>query len=114
MERLMPSSETVCKCLVVFAFCAWTHAAMGAAPKVVEAVPRNGAQNVDPALKELRVVFDQPMSPNGMSVVGGGPSFPTLVGKPRWENDRTFVFAWNLEPEHDYWLSINSNRFTNF
>lgn len=69
---------------------------------------------VDPGLKELRVVFDQPMSPGGMSIVGGGSTFPQFAGKPKWENDRTFVWSWRLEPVRDYWLSINSDRFTNF
>ncbi len=87
--------------------------AVAAPPKVVKAVPDDGASDVDPALKELRVEFDQPML-HGMSVVGGGPAFPNLTGKPRWENDHTFVCSWRLEPDHDYWLSINSDRFTNF
>jgi len=37
-----------------------------------------------------------------------------LVGDSRWEDNRTLVLPWQLEPEHDYWLSINSDRFTNF
>jgi hypothetical protein len=89
-------------------------AARAERPKVVKTIPENGARNVDPALKELRVVFDQPMSPGGMSVVGGGPAFPKLTGEPRWEDPRTFVYQWELEPGHDYWLSLNSDRFTNF
>jgi len=102
----------------------WMGAALGAVlvagtllaepPKVVKAVPDHGAKDVDPALKEFRVTFDQPMSTGGMSVVRGGPSFPKIVGKPRWVDDRTLVMTWQLEPDHDYWLSINSGRFTNF
>ena len=85
-----------------------------APPRVVEAVPEHGSKEVDPNLKELRIVFDQPMQPGSLSVVGGGPTFPKFVGTHRWENDRTFVWAWRLEPAHDYWLSINSDRFRNF
>jgi hypothetical protein len=88
--------------------------AAAAPPKVIKAVPENGAATVDPQLKELRIVFDQAMSQDGHSVVGGGPKFPKFVGKRRWENDRTFVWSWQLEPEYEYWLSINSDRFTNF
>jgi hypothetical protein len=85
-----------------------------APPRVVEAAPENGNKEVDPNLKELRIVFDQPMQPGSLSVVGGGPTFPKFVGTHRWVNDRTFVWAWRLEPAHDYWLSINSDRFQNF
>ncbi len=84
------------------------------APRVAKATPDNGAKDVSPSLKEFRVVFDQPMSQGGMSIVGGGPTFPKMVGRPRWVDDRTLVAAWQLEPEHDYWLSINSGKFTNF
>ena len=89
-------------------------ALLGAPPTVVETIPGNAANDVDPGLREFRVVFDQAMSTGGMSVVGGGPKFPRFVGKPRWESDRTFVWNWQLEPEREYWLSINSDRFTNF
>jgi len=82
--------------------------------KVVATTPQNGDKNVDPALKELRVVFSGSMIPGRMSIVGGGPSFPNFVGEVRWEDERTLVYAWQLEPEHDYWLSFNSDRFTNF
>jgi hypothetical protein len=107
--------------LTVFAIglhlCAAGSLAQGAEaarPRVVEAIPAAGAKEVDPQLMELRVVFDQPMSPRGWSVVGGGPAFPKLVGKARWENEKTFAWSWRLEPEHDYWLSINNPSFTNF
>ena len=83
-------------------------------PRVIKAQPDNQAQQVDPDQRELRVIFDQPMAPGGRSVVGGGPLFPRLVGKPRWENERTFVWSLRLEPDHEYWLSINSGSFGNF
>jgi hypothetical protein len=83
-------------------------------PRVVEAVPQHESKEVDANLKELRIVFDQPMQAGSLSVVGGGPTFPKFVGTDRWENDRTFVWAWRLEPAHYYWLSINSDRFQNF
>ena len=93
---------------------AMASAALGAAPKVVKATPDNGEKDVDPATRELRIVFDQPMSRDGYSVVGGGESYPKTIGKPTWANDRTFVLSMRLEPNHEYWLSINSDRFTNF
>jgi hypothetical protein len=71
-------------------------------------------QDVDPELQVLRVLFDQPMDREGWSLVGGGPSFPKLVGKPWWDDDRLFLSRWMLQPGHDYSLSINSQTFTNF
>jgi hypothetical protein len=89
------------------------QAAGADAPKVIQATPDNGAKDVDAGSKEIRIVFDQPMAQGGWSMVGGGPTFPKLAGKGRWVDDRTLVWSWQLEPDHDYWLSINSSRFTN-
>ncbi|MAT71267.1 MAG: hypothetical protein CMJ58_17285 [Planctomycetaceae bacterium] len=86
-----------------------------APPRVVKASPDNGNADVDPATRELRITFDQPMDPGGRSIVGGGETFPELIGQPRWrDGNRTFVMRLKLQPEHDYWLSINNQRFTNF
>src|SRR5688572_14769002 len=82
-------------------------------PKVVKAVPDNGDVDVDPNLREIRITFDQPMG-KGMSVVGGGEPFPELLGQPRWETARTIVVRVRLKPNHDYWLSVNNDRFQNF
>jgi hypothetical protein len=100
--------------LVVWVSSVALRSSQGERPKVVSAQPDHGATNVSPDLKELRIVFDQPMAPGGCSVVGGGPTFPKLIGQSRWEDAATFVWACRLEPNHDYWLSINSERFTNF
>ena len=91
-----------------------TTIAISAPPKVVEAKPDNGALGVDPATKEIRIEFDQPMSKGGMSIVGGGEQFPEIMGKPSWPDDRTIVVRVKLKPNHEYWLSINSDRFQNF
>jgi hypothetical protein len=86
---------------------------VAAPPKVVKAAPDNGDVNVDPQLKEIRVTFDQPMG-KGMSVVGGGPEFPEVQGRPEWVNNRTIAIKVKLKPNHDYWLSINNEKFRNF
>jgi hypothetical protein len=89
-------------------------AASAEAPKVIKASPDNGDAAVDPATKELRIKFDQDMDVRaGYSVVGGGPTFPQVLAKPKWEDARTLVVSIKLEPDHDYWLSINSDRFAN-
>lgn len=85
-----------------------------AAPKVVQTMPQNGQQDVDPQLMTLRVVFDQPMSRGGLSVCGSGPKFPTIVGEPRWINPRTLAMRVKLEPNKEYELSINCPSAQNF
>ncbi len=87
--------------------------APAAPPKVVETVPRNGDLNVDPALQEMRFVFDQDMSRGGYSICGGGPLFPKPVGRPRWADKRTLVMRVRLEADHEYQLSINSPSYKN-
>ncbi len=90
-----------------------TTPALADRPRVVKAVPDNGATSVDPATRELRVTFDQDMQTGGFSFVGGGPAFPG-AGRPRWIDARTCVLPLRLAPEHDYQLSINNQRFQNF
>jgi len=78
-----------------------------APPTVIETVPRNGDLNVDPALREMRFVFDQDMRRGGYSICGGGPLYPKTVGRPRWADSRTLVMRVQLVPDHEYRLSIN-------
>jgi len=85
-----------------------------APPRVVSATPDNGDVGVDPGLTELVITFDQAMSRGGMSIVGGGESFPKITGKARWRSTRTILVPIEFVPDHDYWLSINNERFTNF
>lgn len=85
------------------------------APKVLETTPATGDDAVDPALTELRVVFDQPMDPRaGHSFVGGGQTFPEITGQPKWIDERTIILPIRLKPDHAYWLSVNSDRFQGF
>ena len=83
-------------------------------PRVVRTSPENGAMSVDPATNELRVTFDQPMVTSGYSFVGGGPTFPEVVGRPLWISNTTIVLSVRLKPDHAYWLSINSDRYQGF
>jgi len=85
-------------------------------PQVTKAVPDNGDIDVDPNLREIRITFDQAMSPGGQSIVGGGESFPELLGKRpgKWHGSRTFALRVRLKPNHSYWLSINNQKFQNF
>lgn len=92
----------------------WAATAAASPPQVTESVPANGAEDVDPALREIRVTFDQDMNRSAYSWVGGGPSYPSTRGKPRWVNARTCVLPVKLLPNHEYWLSVNNASFQNF
>lgn len=107
----MKASQFACALAMVLLVAAFASAEP---PKVIEAIPDNGETNVDPSLREIRVAFDQPMDTGGFSWVGGGPTYPKVLGRARWINDRTCVLPVQLEPNHEYWLSVNSQTFTNF
>ena len=83
-------------------------------PKVTKTIPENGDQNVDPSLRTIRIEFDQNMNQGGMSVCGGGPSFPKTAGKPKWINKKTLVMRVKLQPNYEYELSINCQSYKNF
>ena len=88
-------------------------AVLAVPPKVIETVPKNGDQNVDPSLQEMRFVFDQDMASGGYSICGGGPQLPKMAGRPRWVDKRTLTARVTLEPDHEYRLSINCPSATN-
>ena len=85
-------------------------------PVIVELIPKNGAKDVDPNLKELRVTFNVPMG-GGFSWTGGGPEYPTTPEgkKPSWTADKkTCVLPVQLESGKDYRLGLNSPSHKNF
>ena len=66
-------------------------------PNVIEAIPDNGENNVDPSLQQIKIVFDQDMTTGrNFSVCGEGPKFPDITGDPRWINKRTLVMKVKL------------------
>jgi beta-lactamase regulating signal transducer with metallopeptidase domain len=85
-------------------------------PRVASLEPPNGASNVDPNLKEIRVTFDMPMG-GGMSWVGSGPNFPERPEGQniRWSEDkRTCIMPVRLKPNWQYQISLNSPSHINF
>jgi hypothetical protein len=86
-----------------------------AAPRVVSVTPADGATDVDPALSEIRVVFDRPMRDKSWSLAGDQPELPEVVGQPAYDAART---TWSvpirLQPERSYRFMLNSDRFQNF
>jgi hypothetical protein len=86
-----------------------------ARPKVVSIIPADGAEDVDAELKEIKVVFDRPMADRSWSMVGGGPSFPELAGKPSYDPTRTiWTVSVKLKPDWSYQFMLNSDRFNAF
>jgi hypothetical protein len=86
------------------------------APKIVSLDPPNGARDVSPAMKELRVTFNVPMG-EGFSWTGGGPKFPTSPDgkKPYWSKDgKTCVLPVELKPGSEYELGLNSPSYKGF
>ncbi|MDQ3439961.1 MAG: S41 family peptidase [Planctomycetota bacterium] len=85
-----------------------------ASPKVVITSPDNGEIDVDPTITEIRVEYDQPMSPDGMSILGGGPNFPQRSGQITWANPKTLVMPVTLKPDQQYRMNFNSDTNRNF
>jgi beta-lactamase regulating signal transducer with metallopeptidase domain len=85
-------------------------------PQIVGLTPKNGAQDVDPNLKEIRITFNVPMG-GGFSWTGGGENYPTIPGgkKPYWTEDKkTCVLPVQLKPGWEYRLGLNSPSHKNF
>jgi len=83
-------------------------------PRVMSLSPAHGDILVDPALAEIRVVFDQNMDTSSYAWTGGGETFPKLTGKPTWVDARTCVLPVALVNSHFYQLGVNGGRFTGF
>ncbi len=83
-------------------------------PKVVSITPANGATDIDPGVTSIRVVFDRPMA-DGCSMVGGGPHFPEVAGKPGYDKSRkVWSVPVKLKPGWTYRFMLNSVRYRNF
>ena len=83
-------------------------------PKIVSINPTNGAENVDPTLKQIEVIFDRPMR-QSWALVGGGPHCPKTTGKSHFEPDRkTWIVPVELQPDWSYDFMLNSDRFQGF
>jgi hypothetical protein len=88
--------------------------ATAAPPRVILAAPDHADADVDPAISEIRIEFDQDMSHGGHSICGGGPTFPKIRAKPTWIDARTIRIPVELESGHEYSLSINCPAAQNF
>lgn len=101
-------------CLLAAGTVANAVSARAEPPRVAAMSPDHGDIGVDPALKHIRVTFDQDMSTGGRSICGGGPTFPDITGQPTWESARVLAIPVKLLPGAVYSLSINCPAAQNF
>jgi len=85
-------------------------------PVVVATAPESGAKNVDPAIQEIRVIFNKEMMDKSWSWVQIAPeNFPDLLGEPYYLDDKkTCILKVRLEPDKTYIIWLNTQRYTNF
>ena len=84
-------------------------------PKVVSMIPANGAQDVDPGLTAIEVVFDRPMADKSWSLVGGGPHCPeTGKGAHFDAQHKIWTVPVTLKPDWSYEFMLNSGTFDAF
>lgn len=84
-------------------------------PKVVSMEPVNGATDVDPNLKQIRITFDRPMMDRSWSVVGGGPDFPEITGRTAYDRQRkVLTIPVRLKPGWSYQFWLNRGGYKAF
>ncbi len=104
---MMKRSSSI-RCLVAVTSVALSGvSAFAVPPTVVKTVPQNGDRSVDPGLTKIVIQFDQDMRTEGMSICGGGPLFPTRVGRSKWADKRTLEMGVALQPGHEYRMMLN-------
>src|SRR5436853_4146816 len=84
-----------------------------APPVVVTTEPRAGADDVDPALTEIKVTFSKDMQNGNWAFAQlSKETFPQTTGKPHYLDDkRTCVLPVKLEPGKTYILALNKPPF---
>lgn len=86
-----------------------------AAPVIVELVPRNGADDVDPTLSSMVITFDREMTDQAWSIVGSKADQPEITGSLAYDAQRrVLTVPIRLEPSKTYRFSLNSTRFQAF
>lgn len=89
-----------------------------ATPVVVKTVPAAGAEDVDPATKEVSVTFSKPMNDKSWTWaqdLGRGKDLPSGDSKPAFDQDKkTCTLAVKLEPETTYAVWLNGGKFMSF
>ena len=86
------------------------------APRVVDTFPPNGNQSVDPSINEISVTFNEEMMDQNWSwAYTNKNEFPKMKGQPYYtENYIKNVLPVILEPNKEYIIWLNSEKFKNF
>lgn len=86
------------------------------APRVVSTFPENGNVDVDPAVTELSVVFNEEMTDQSWSwVYEDKNSFPAMTGQAYYTDDFTRnILPVRLEPNKEYVVWVNQPEYNNF
>ena len=85
------------------------------APQVIAMTPKNGATDVDPQLKEIRITFDRSMDNGNWSVVCEKKLCPKSAGKVHFDEEcKEFTMPVRLEPDRSYRFWLNSSEFDAF
>ncbi len=86
------------------------------APKVIALSPANGATNVDPDLKEIKVTFDRPMNKTSWSFCQKSDrDFPENAGMPSYDESGTVItMPVRLVPNKTYNIYLNSPPYLGF
>lgn len=83
-------------------------------PSVVASSPKAGDAEVDPALAELSITFDQEMGTGASLSANEGLGQLAPDAKSRWEGKRTLLFPLKLEPGKFYRIALNAGEHTGF
>lgn len=85
-------------------------------PYVVETFPKTGSTEVDHALTEISVIFNEPMTDGNWSwAYTNKDRFPEMAGQPYYMPGLTKnVLPVKLESNKEYEIWINSQKFKNF
>jgi len=85
-------------------------------PRVVDTFPPNGSEDVDPAINEISVTFNEEMMDQNWSwAYENENEFPNIKGQSYYtENFTKNVLPVRLEPNKEYVIWINTQQFQNF
>lgn len=87
----------------------------GKRPKVVSMIPANGAQDVDPGLTSIQVVFDRPMADKSWALVGGDAHAPKAGKGAHFDAQRKiWTVPVTLKPDWRYKFMLNSEEYVGF
>lgn len=86
------------------------------APRVIETFPLNGSTDVDPSLNEISVTFNEQMTDGNWSwAYTKKEDFPRTKGQAYYtENYTKNNIPVILEPNKEYIIWVNSEKFKNF